>query len=53
MSGGSYLNLPLIGELDMEAHDWRNLLNKFDLWGIDQVLSSSMLYLGWARVIVS
>ena len=53
MADGSYLKLPLIGELDMEAHDWRNLLNKFDLWGIDQVLSNSMLYLGWAGVIVS
>ena len=53
MADGRYLKLPLIGGLDMEAHDWRNLFNKFDLWGIDQVLSNSMLYLGWAGIIVS
>ena len=53
MADGRYLKLPLIGRLDLETHDWRNLFNKFDLWGIDQVLSNLMLYLGLAGVIVS
>ncbi len=53
MADGRFLKLPLIGGLDMEAHDWRNLFNRFDLWGVDQMLSNSMLYLGWAGIIVS
>ncbi len=48
MADGRYLQLPLIGGLGMEAHDWRNLFNIWDLWNWDQALSKSVAWLGWA-----
>lgn len=53
MADGRFLKLPLIGGLGMEAHDWRNLFNHFDLWGVDQLLSNAMFYLGWTGVILT
>lgn len=50
MADGRFLKLPLIGGLGMEAHDWRNLFNHFDLWGVDQMLSNIVFYLGWAGI---
>ena len=43
MADGRFLKLPLIGGLGLEAHEWRNLFNHFDLWGIDQMLSNMVL----------
>ena len=53
MADGRFLKLPLIGGLGMEAHDWRNLFNHFDLWDIDQMLSNAVFYLGWAGIFLS
>jgi hypothetical protein len=53
MADGRFLKLPLIGDLGMEAHDWRNLFNHFDLWGIDQMLSNMVFYLGWAGIFLA
>ncbi len=53
MADGRYLNLPLIGGLGMEAHDWRNLFNQFDLWAVDQMLSNGVFYTGWAGIIIT
>jgi len=50
MADGRYLNLPLIGGLGMEAHDWRNLFNWYDLWSIDQLLSKTVFYFGWVGI---
>ena len=53
MADGRFLKLPLIGGLGMEAHDWRNLFNHFDLWGVDQALSNMMFYLGWTGIFLA
>lgn len=53
MADGRFLRLPLIGGLGMEAHDWRNLFNHFDLWGVDQALSNMMFYLGWTGIFLA
>lgn len=53
MADGRFLKLPLIGGLDLEAHDWRNIFNRFDLWGVDQGLSKIMFYLGWAGIFLT
>ena len=53
MADGRFLKLPLIGGLGMEAHDWRNLFNHFDLWGVDQALSKTVFYLGWAGIFLT
>lgn len=53
MADGRFLQLPLIGDLGMEAHDWRNLFNRFDLWGVDQVLANTLFYLGWAGILLA
>jgi len=53
MADGRYLDLPLIGGLGMEAHDWRNLFNHFDLWSVDQLLSKCVFYSGWVGIIIS
>jgi hypothetical protein len=53
MADGRFLKLPLIGGLGMEAHDWRNLFNHFDLWGIDQMLSNMVFFLGWAGIFLA
>jgi hypothetical protein len=44
MADARFLKLPLIGGLGMEAHDWRNLFNRFDLWSVDQLLSHITFY---------
>lgn len=51
MADGRYLDLPLIGGLGMEAHDWRNIFNRFDLWSIDQLLAHITFYSGWLGII--
>ncbi len=51
MADGRYLQLPLIGGLGMEAHDWRNLFNIWDLWNWDQALSKTVAWLGWAGMV--
>ncbi len=51
MADGRYLNLPLIGGLGMEAHDWRNIFNRFDLWSVDQFLAKSVFYSGWVGIV--
>ncbi len=48
MADGRFLKLSLIWGMGIKAHDWLNLFNHFDLWGIDQMLSSMVFYLGWA-----
>lgn len=53
MADGRYLRLQLIGGLGLEAHDWRNLFNHFDLWDVDQKLSNIMLYLGWGGILLT
>ena len=53
MADGRFLKLPLIGGLGLEAHEWRNLFNQFDLWGIDQMLSNMVFYLGWAGLFLA
>jgi hypothetical protein len=53
MADGRYLKLPLIGGLGMEAHDWRNLFNHFDLWSVDQLLSQIVFYSGWLGIIIT
>lgn len=53
MADGRFLKLPLIGGLGMEVHDWRNLFNRFDLWGIDQMLANMMFYLGWVGLFLA
>lgn len=53
MADGRFLELPLIGGLDLEAHDWRNLFNRFDLWSVDQLLSNIIFYLGWAGIVLT
>ncbi|MBT3510807.1 MAG: hypothetical protein HN472_14820 [Nitrospina sp.] len=53
MADGRFLKLPLIGGLDMEAHDWRNLFNHFDLWSVDQTLSKIIFYLGWVGIFLT
>ena len=51
MADGRYLRLPLIGGLGMEAHDWRNLFNRFDLWSVDQLLAKITFYSGWVGIL--
>ena len=51
MADGRYLRLPLIGGLGMEAHDWRNLFNHFDLWSVDQLLAKITFYSGWVGIL--
>lgn len=51
MADARFLKLPLIGGLGMEAHDWRNLFNQFDLWSVDQLLSQAVFYSGWLGII--
>jgi hypothetical protein len=53
MADGRFLKLPLIGGLGMEAHDWRNLFNHFDLWSVDQLLSQTVFYSGWLGIIIT
>lgn len=53
MADGRYLKLPLIGGLDLEAHDWRNLFNRFDLWEVDQTLSKIVFYFGWVGIFLT
>jgi hypothetical protein len=53
MADSRYLKLPLIGGLGMEAHDWRNLFNHFDLWSVDQLLSHITFYSGWLGIIIT
>ena len=53
MADARFLKLPLIGGLDLEAHDWRNLFNRFDLWAVDQTLSKIMFGLGWAGIFLT
>ncbi|MBC8286604.1 MAG: hypothetical protein H8E42_03925 [Nitrospinae bacterium] len=53
MADGRFLKLPLIGGLGLEAHDWRNLFNRFDLWSVDQMLSNTIFYLGWAGIFLA
>jgi hypothetical protein len=53
MADGRFLKLPLIGGLDLEAHDWRNLFNRFDLWSFDQTLSKIVFYVGWAGIFLT
>jgi hypothetical protein len=53
MADARFLKLPLIGGLGMEAHDWRNLFNRFDLWAVDQLLSQIVFYSGWLGIIIS
>jgi hypothetical protein len=53
MADARFLKLPLIGGLGMEAHDWRNLFNQFDLWSVDQLLSQIVFYSGWLGIIIT
>lgn len=53
MADGRFLKLPLIGGLDLEAHDWRNLFNHFDLWEVDQTLSKIVFYTGWVGIFLT
>ena len=53
MADARFLKLPLIGGLGMEAHDWRNLFNQFDLWSVDQLLSQTVFYSGWLGIIIT
>ena len=53
MADARFLKLPLIGGLGMEAHDWRNLFNRFDLWSVDQLLSLITFYSGWLGIIIT
>ncbi len=53
MADARFLKLPLIGGLGMEAHDWRNLFNQFDLWSVDQFLSQTVFYSGWLGIIIT
>jgi hypothetical protein len=53
MADARFLKLPLIGGLGMEAHDWRNLFNRFDLWSVDQLLSNMTFYSGWLGIIIT
>ena len=53
MADARFLKLPLIGGLDLEAHDWRNLFNRFGLWAVDQTLSKIMFGLGWAGIFLT
>ena len=40
MADGRFLKLSLIWRMGIKPQDWLNLFNHFDLWGIDQMLSS-------------
>ena len=53
MADARFLKLPLIGGLGMEAHDWRNLFNRFDLWSVDQLISHITFYSGWLGIIIA
>jgi hypothetical protein len=53
MADARFLKLPLIGGLGLEAHDWRNLFNRFDLWGFDQTLSKIIFYVGWLGILLT
>ena len=53
MADARFLKLPLIGGLGMEAHDWRNLFNHFDLWSVDQLLSQIVFYSGWLGIFIT
>ncbi len=53
MADARFLKLPLIGGLGMEAHDWRNLFNQFDLWAVDQLLSQTVFYSGWLGLVIT
>ncbi|MBT5795343.1 MAG: hypothetical protein HOI10_10820 [Deltaproteobacteria bacterium] len=53
MADARFLKLPLIGGLGMEAHDWRNLFNRFDLWSVDQLLSQIVFYSGWLGIFIT
>ncbi len=53
MADARFLELPLIGGLGIEAHDWRNLFNHFDLWSVDQLLSHITFYSGWLGIIIT
>ena len=48
MADGRFLKLSLIFGMGIKAHDQLNLFSHFDLWGIDQMLSSMLVYLDWA-----
>ena len=43
MVDGRFLKLSIIWEMGIKAHDWLNLFNHFDIWCIDQMLSSMVL----------
>ncbi len=53
MADARFLKLPLIGGLGMEAHDWRNLFNQFELWSVDQLLSQIVFYSGWLGIFIT
>ena len=53
MADARFLKLPLIGGLGVEAHDWRNLFNRFDLWSFYQLLSHITFYSGWLGIIIT
>ena len=48
MADGRFLKLSIIWGMGIKVQDWPNLFNHFDLWGIDQMLSCMVFYLGCA-----
>ncbi len=47
MQDARELKLQLIGGLGMEAHDWRNLFNHWDLWRSDQLIVKIVRWISW------
>jgi len=47
MEDARLLQLELIGGLGMEAHDWRNLFNHWDLWRVDRQIVSITRWISW------
>ncbi|QPJ64467.1 MAG: hypothetical protein G3M78_03265 [Candidatus Nitrohelix vancouverensis] len=47
MQDARELKLQLIGGLGMEAHDWRNLFNHWDLWRSDQLIVKIVRWVSW------
>ena len=53
MEDARVLQLQLIGGLGMEAHDWRNLFNHWDLWLVDRRIVSATRWISWLGMIGS
>ncbi|PIQ98102.1 MAG: hypothetical protein COV67_00715 [Nitrospinae bacterium CG11_big_fil_rev_8_21_14_0_20_56_8] len=53
MADARLLELELIGGLGMEAHDWRNLFNRWDLWNWDGIIVAVVRGISWTGLVLT